>query len=182
VGGRFDIYMEIFGLPIQTLYLYILCFSGGIIVLYILFGDVLEGAGEVSPFLNPIVIFAFLTIFSAAGFLMEYTTGMGSIFIIAISASIAFILDIILYLFVLIPLSNAEESLVYTDESLRGRVGKVIIPIPDGGFGEVLIESVSGRIAKPAQSFKGGPIEEGQEVLIIEVNENVLQVVRHEGL
>ena len=31
-------------------------------------------------------------------------------------------------------------SLAYTDESLMGQVGKVIVPVPVDGFGEIVIE------------------------------------------
>lgn len=174
--------MEIFGLPIQTIYVYTLIFSGILIILYIFFGDLTEGFGELSSFLNPVLILAFLTFASAAGYILETLTSLNSLIILLIGAAIALILDTLLNVFVLIPLSSAEESLVYTEESLRGRVGTVLIPIPKDGFGEVMIENISGRISKPAESYENTFIAEGKKVLIVDVKNGVIHVVEHDQL
>jgi membrane protein implicated in regulation of membrane protease activity len=169
--------MELFGVPIQTLYLYILVISGSLIILYLFFGDMVEGLSEAAGFLNPVLVLAFLTFMSAIGYLLEVLTGMNSFIIIIIAAIASVILATLLNVFVLIPLANTEESLVYTEESLKGRIASVIIPIPEDGFGEILIESYSGRISKPAASFDNKGIDEGQKVLVIDVKDGVLYVV-----
>ncbi|QED47294.1 NfeD family protein [Cytobacillus dafuensis] len=171
--------MELFGIPIQTIYLYTLIISGSLIILYLFLGDVVEGISEATGFLNPVLVLAFLTFMSAIGYLLEAFTGLSSILIIVISSIASLILDTLLNVFVLIPLANAEESLVYTEDSLKGRIGAVIIPIPENGFGEVLIDSISGRISKPATSFENKEIEEGKKVLVIDVKDGVLYVVPH---
>lgn len=168
--------MTIYGIPIDIIYLYVLIGSGCLTLLYVLFGDVLEGADELTSFLNPVLILAFLTFFSATAFILEKITGMNSIFIIIIAIIVAFLLDVLLNVFVLVPMKSAEQSLSYTEKSLEGRVGKVIISIPAEGFGEVVIESISGMISKPAISFEGGGISEGEEVLVIEIKDGVLYV------
>ncbi|HWO77361.1 MAG TPA: hypothetical protein VNM69_15960 [Bacillus sp. (in: firmicutes)] len=173
--------MELFGAPIESIYLAALIISGLITVLYILFGDVLEGVTEATGFLNPTLLLAFFTFFSASGYLWEILTPLNSILIIAISILIAILLDTLLNVFVLIPLSSAEESLVYTEESLKGRIGKVILSVPKDGYGEVVIESNSGNIAKPAASFDDLPIPEGSQVLVIDVKSGVLYVTPHES-
>lgn len=173
--------MELFGFPIQTIYLSTLIFSGILIILYMFFGDIADGIGEGS-FLNPVLILAFITFLSAAGYIFEMTTSLNSVVILLIGAGIAALLDILLNIFVLIPLSSAEESLVYTDDSLRGRVGTVLIPIPENGFGEVLIENISGRISKPALSYENTFIAEGCNVLIVEVENGVIEVIDYKEL
>lgn len=174
--------MEVFNVPIETLYLYALIIAGALIILLFFFGDVLGGIDEGGSFLNPILILAFIGFLSASGYLFEVLTSMSSFFIILISAVTALIFSILLNVFVLIPLSSAEESLVYSEDSLRGRVGKIIIPIPEEGYGEVLIESYSGRIAKTAESLNGNAIAEGEKVLVIEVKEGRLIVMTHEHI
>ncbi|MFE8697899.1 hypothetical protein ACFYKT_16280 [Cytobacillus sp. FJAT-53684] len=169
--------MELFDIPIQTLYLYTLVISGSLIILYLFFGDMVEGLSEATGFLNPVLVLAFLTFLSAIGYLLESLTGMNSLIIIVIAAIASLILDTLLNVFVLIPLANTEESLVYTEDSLKGRIASVIIPIPKDGFGEILIESISGRISKPAASFDNTIIEEGRKVLVIDVKDGVLYVV-----
>ena len=173
--------MELFGAPIESIYLITLIISGVITVLYILFGDFLEGVAEATHFLNPTLILAFLTFFSASGYLWEVLTPLNSLLIILISILIGILLDTLLNVFVLIPLSSAEESLVYTEESLKGRIGKVILSVPKDGFGEVVIESNSGNIAKPAASFDDLPIPEGRQVLVIDIKSGVLYVTPHES-
>lgn len=172
--------MEIFGASIQSVYLITLIVAGGLTLLYILFNDMLEGIAELIPIINPALILAFVTFFSASGYLFELLTTWNSILIIAISIIIALILDTLLNVFVLVPLSSAEKSLAYSTNQLRGRVGKVIIPIPVDGYGEVLLKSNSGTVAKSAKSFKGDPIAEGENVLVVEVKEGVLHVVQHD--
>ncbi|MEC5425951.1 hypothetical protein QGM71_21090 [Virgibacillus sp. C22-A2] len=173
--------MTVFGTPIDTIYLIILIAAGVLTVLYLFFGDILDGISEASGFLNPALILAFLTFFSATGYVLEHVTPFSSLLIMAVSVLIALILDTLLNIFVLIPLSSAEESLSYTEESLKGRVGKIIIPIPEDGFGEIIIESKFGIISKPATGYEEGPIAEGSQVLVIEVKNGVLFVVPYEN-
>ncbi|MGG5252092.1 NfeD family protein [Neobacillus sp. SM06] len=176
--------MEPFSIPLETIYMYGLIFSGAITVLYVLFADVLhfQGAGDGLHFLNPVLLFAFVTIFSASGYLLEGLTELNYLLIMAISAVSAFIVVTLLNVFVLVPLSSAEESLVYKETDLIGRVGTVITTIPSNGFGEVLIDSISGRIAKSAISFDGREIQNGEKILVIHVENGVLQVTNQHKL
>lgn len=174
--------MELFSLPIETVYLYGLVISGAITILYLFFGDFLEGAMESIPLLNPTLLFSFVTIFSAGSYLAEVFTELHSGLIAGFSALITLILVTLLNVFILIPLSNAEESLVYKESDLRGRVGTVITAVPVDGYGEVMIESLSGRISKPATSFTNTEIPYGKKVLVIDVENGVLQVKVYEEL
>jgi membrane protein implicated in regulation of membrane protease activity len=174
--------MEFFGWPLESIYFYSLVISGGITIIYLFFGDFLEGVMEGIPFVNPTLIFSFVSIFSASGYLGEVFTEINSGWIAGFSALIAIILVTLLNVFVLIPLSNAEETLVYKESDLRGRIGTVITAIPADGYGEVLIESVSGRIAKPAVSFLNNEIPYGKRVLVIDIEKGVLQVKVYEEL
>lgn len=72
-------------------------------------------------------------------------------------------------------------SLAYTEESLEGQVGKVIVPIPTNGYGEIVIESVNGIISKRATGFENEPIDYDQQVLIIEAKEGTVYVKKYES-
>ncbi|WP_018663824.1 hypothetical protein [Heyndrickxia acidiproducens] len=172
--------MEVFGVSIETAYLFVLIAAGCLTVLYLLFNDLLGGVTDAVHFIHPALILAFITFFSASGYIFEAATNLSHILIIAISMMIALALDTLLNVFVLVPLSTAEESLAYTEESLKGRVGKTILSIPKDGFGEVVIDSMTGTISKPAASMQDLPIEEGKQVLVIEVKNGVLYVVPYE--
>jgi len=95
---------------------------------------------------------------------------------------VAVVLDILLYFFILLPLSSAESSIAYTDESLLGQVAKVIVPIPVDGYGEVVIETYGGIISKRAAGFDNEAIEQDRQVLIIQVNDGTLYVRDYEPM
>ena len=102
--------------------------------------------------------------------------------VIIVALVISAILTFLLYFFVLVPLSSAEVSIAYTDESLQGQVGKVIVPIPIDGFGEIVIETVNGLISKRAAGYDNEEIEYEKEVLIIEVENGTFLVKEYEPL
>lgn len=137
---------------------------------FIYFNDIFSGL-ELPDQFNPTLIFSFLTVFFASGFLFESVTGLNSGVIAATSLLISLSTVTLLNVFVLIPISSAEESLAFHENDLRGRVGRVLTSIPVDGFGEVLIESISGSIAKTAASFKNEGIASDTKVLIIGLNE-----------
>lgn len=139
----------------------------------------LDGLSEAIPFFNPTLLFSFLTFFSASGYLFAYTS-LQNYWIISISALIALLLVILLNVFVLIPLSSAEESLAFTEDSLKGRLGTIITSVPADGYGEVFIEGVSGTISKPAVSFKNTAIPLGSKVLVVDIQKGNALVVIYE--
>jgi membrane-bound ClpP family serine protease len=90
------------------------------------------------------------------------------------------ILVTLLHIFVLVPLSSAEESLSYHESELKGRVGHVITSIPADGFGEVLLSSSVGSISKIAASFDNIPIPSGTKILVIESKNSVVSVTSYQ--
>ena len=95
----------------------------------------------------------------------------------ALALVLASMFTALLYYFLLVPLRSAEVSLAYTDESLEGQLGKIIVPIPIDGFGEMVIETANGIISKRAVSFKGGEIPYDARVLIIKMRDGTAHVV-----
>ena len=148
--------------------------------MYIFFSDMAEGIGEVSPFLDPAVVLSFITFVAAVGYILELVTAWNSGIILVIALATAFVLDLLLYFFILLPLRSAEVSMAYTDESLLGQVGKVIVPVPIDGFGEIVIETVNGLISKRAAGYENTAIEYGKEVLVIEVKNGTFIVKEYE--
>lgn len=171
-----------FGVALSTVYLTIVIAIGLCMVLYLFFADVADGVAEGIPFLDPAVILAFITATAAAGYILEIFSELSHLVIFLISIVISFIFTALLYYFFLVPLRSAETSLTYTEESLAGQTGRVITPIPVDGFGEVLIETVSGNIHKRAASYNQEDIPYGQEILVIEVMNGTLYVQAYESL
>lgn len=172
--------MGVSGMVMEQLYFYALLIMGAVTILYVFFGDVAEGIGEGIPFFNPTVIMAFVTLFSASGYILEATTSWYSWIIIIASIFIGAILDILLYFFFLLPMSLAEVSTAYTDESLAGETGKVITPIPTDGYGEIVIDTVHGLLSKRATGYDNEEIAYGKEVLVIDVKEGTFLVREYE--
>ncbi|KGR78898.1 membrane protein [Ureibacillus manganicus DSM 26584] len=170
-----------FGIEIQTVYLTTLIVAGCITVLYILFSDALDGVVDGILFFNPSVILAFITITSASGYLLEQFSPMSSLLVLIISSTLSAILSSLLYFFILVPLKSAEVSLAYTEQSLEGQIGKVIVPIPKDGFGEVVIETAAGIISKRATGFDNEAIDYNDEILIIEVKDGTLHVKKYQS-
>ncbi|MBK3494610.1 NfeD family protein [Viridibacillus sp. YIM B01967] len=169
-------------MAIEQVYLYSLIILAICMVLFLFFGDVVDGIGEGIPYFNPAVILSFLTFFAAVGFIFESLTAFSSIINMAIAVIISTVLSVLLYFFILLPLKSAEVSMAYTDESLAGQIGKVIVPIPIDGFGEVVIETVNGLISKRAVGFDNEEVEYDKKVLIVEVREGTVYVREYEPM
>lgn len=159
---------------IEQIFLYGLIVIGLITILYVLFADAIDGM-EAGIF-NPTTVLSFLLFICAAGFILLKITNWSETIIIAAAVGISIFLTFLLYFFVLLPLSSAEVSTAYTNESLLGQVGKVIVPIPSNGYGEIIIESVNGLIAKRATGLDNEEIDYEKQVLIIEVKEGTFLV------
>ncbi|MCY8782772.1 hypothetical protein MOD46_20405, partial [Bacillus spizizenii] len=81
-------------------------------LLFVFFGDVFAGLSEGIPFLNPTLVLAFFTCFSASGYIGELILPLSSLLIALLSCILSIMLVVLLHIFVLVPLSSAEESLV----------------------------------------------------------------------
>ena len=159
---------------IEQIFLYGLIVIGLITILYVLFADAIDGM-EAGIF-NPTTILSFLLFICAAGFILLKITNWSETLIITVAVGISIFLTFLLYFFVLLPLSSAEVSTAYTNESLLGQVGKVIVPIPSNGYGEITIETVNGLIAKRATGLDNEEIDYEKQVLIIEVKDGTFLV------
>ena len=165
----------------EQIYLTTLIIAGIITFLYILLEDILALEIE-SPWLNPTLVVSFVTFSSAACYIIEKIFSLSDILVIAIGLSIGFLFAFLMNIFFIVPMKTAEVSLVYTEESLGGQIGKVITPIPVDGYGEIVIETVNGMISKSAVGYENQAIDYGKQVLIIEVSKGVAKVKEYEPM
>lgn len=165
--------MGVFGIPMEQLYMYTLLVAGALTVLCVFFGEVTEFKG-IWPILNPIVILSFVTFGSAIGFLLETATEFNEWSILGMALLSAALLDLLLYFLILLPVSSAAT--IHTEELLSGQVANVVIPIPVDGYGEVMFESYSGVISKPAAGYNNEAIAKDEKVIIVEVSEGTVYV------
>lgn len=170
-----------FGYSIETIYLAILIVIGCITVIYLFFADIADVSVNGIPLLDPAIILSFITFTAAVGYFIEHFTNLSSLPIFIIALVLSIIITTLLYLFLLVPLRSAEVSLAYTDESLESQVGKVIVPVPLNGFGEIIIETVNGIISKRAASYHDVEIPYDTRVLIIEMRDGTAFVAVYEN-
>lgn len=162
---------------IDQLYWWVLIIAGIGTFLYMMFSDVFD---VFDGWFNPAVILSFLALGSGIGLILNALAHVSPMIGLAVALVGSFALTTLLYLFVLLPLSNAEESIGLTDESLIGMEGRLTVPIPEGGYGEVLIESVTGSVLKTAQSIDGAAVSTEQRVVVIEVERNLAIVMPYD--
>ena len=158
---------------IEQIFLYGLLVIGLITVLYVIFADFADAFEGV---FSPTTVLSFLLFICATGFILTNLTNWSDQLIIVVSLLVSTVFTFLLYYFVLIPLSSAEVSLAYSDADLQGQVGRVIVPIPSDGYGEIIIETVNGILSKRAAGYENEEIEYDKQVLIIEVKEGTFLV------
>lgn len=165
---------------IEQVFLYGLIGIGLITILYVVFADAIDGMD--SGIFNPTTILSFLLFICASGFILLKLTNWDEKIVIVAALIISSILTFLLYFFILVPLASAEVSTAYTNESLQGQVGRVITPIPSDGFGEIVIETVSGVISKRAAGYDNEEIEYDKQVLIIDFDNGTFLVKEYVSL
>lgn len=163
-------------MDVSTLYLYALAAAGCGVLLSVVFSDLVPGVDQI---FHPTLILSFVILTSAFGFGLEHLTAMSSLMILLLSGFISLILTTLVHLFIFVPLAEAEQSLGFSEQMLEGRSATVILPIPSDGYGEILVDDVSGRVSKSAVLFEGPPLDQGTKVIIIEIKQGVAHVMTY---
>jgi membrane protein implicated in regulation of membrane protease activity len=128
------------------------------------------------------VMMSALTVFGGAGILLTTYTGMPWLLILLLSLVIALILSVIFYFLYVRPMENTENSTGFSVQDFVGMVGEVTIPIPQNGYGEVVLTIAGSSSNQIASSFEGEEIELGKKVLVIDISEGTIQVSPYEQL
>ncbi len=173
----------------QTVYWSCLC--GGFIfaVITVIFGDVL---GDVFgglldslsfdhlDFLNPMVFVGGITAFGGAGVILERLTSLEALIVAIFSMIIATSLSVFVYFVYVRPMKNAEISSGYIMSELTGKIGTIIVPVPEHGFGEVLIKIGGGNTNHIACSCDGESFAAGTRVVVADIIDGVLKVIPYQ--
>ncbi|WP_339323947.1 protease [Paenibacillus sp. FSL W8-0194] len=162
------------------------CLAGGILfaVVSVVLGDLVSHALDglldflSVDFLKPMVIASAVTVFGGAGVLLERYTGWGGFVVVLLSIAAAVIISALVYWFYVRPMDNSENSTAYSIRELSGRIGEVTIPIPESGFGEVMIKLGAGNTLHIASSFDRCLLAAGTRVVVVDVLDGVLRVAK----
>ncbi|PWW04722.1 hypothetical protein DFQ01_1063 [Paenibacillus cellulosilyticus] len=161
--------------------LFLSCLIGGILfaIVSVLLGDwlsaSLDGAldflsVEGYSLFRPTVIACWVTVFGGAGLLLNKYTEMGNIIVLILTFLIATAFAVLLYFAYIRPMEQSENSVGFSIQELAGQIGEVIVPIPDNGFGEVMVQMGAARSHHIASSFDGTAIPSEAKVIVVEVD------------
>lgn len=170
---------------------YWVCFIGGVLfaLVTIIFGDILgdflDGffdflSMDHFDFLQPMVLVGGITILGGSGIMLHHYTRLEPLPVAVISLAIAVVASVIVYFAYVKPMKNSENSSGYSMQDLVGKIGEVTVPIPVGGYGEVVVKAGLGLTNQIAANMDQTEIPTGTRVVVGEVKDGVLHVFRFE--
>ena len=131
--------------------------------------------GSVSPF-NFVTLTAFLAWFGGTGYLLtRFSTvwlGLG----LLISVISGLVGGGIIFLFLSRVLMSDEENMDPADYEMVGVLGRLCVPIRDGGTGEIMYSQAGTRRVCGARSEDGSAIAKGTEVVVTRYDKGIAYV------
>jgi membrane protein implicated in regulation of membrane protease activity len=135
-----------------------------------------------AQWLNPMTIVGAITAFGGAGILLARYTALEGTPVLIAAIAIGLLISVALHFAVVRPMSNSEASIGFSMSEYVGKPGLVTIPIPESGFGQVMISMGHGRSVQVAASFDHCDIPLGSRIVVVEVDGHALRVARVESL
>jgi membrane protein implicated in regulation of membrane protease activity len=134
-------------------------------------------ATHVGP-VNPFTLTAFLAWFGGTGYLLSRHSSLAyaTALIVAVLAGTGG--AAIIYLFLTKVLSSPEEALDPADFEMVGVLGKLSVPIREGGTGELIYSQAGTRRVCGARSEDGLAILKGTEVVVTRYENGIAYVRR----
>jgi membrane protein implicated in regulation of membrane protease activity len=137
-------------------------------------GDGAHGS-QISPF-NLITLTAFLAWFGGTGYLLTRHSAMWFWGALAISLLSGTGGAAIIYLFMSRVLSSEDEALDPADFEMVGVLGRLSIPIREGGTGELIYSQAGTRRVCGARTEDGSAILKGTEVVVTRYERGIAYV------
>ena len=130
----------------------------------------LDAGGSISP-IKPSVVAAFITVFGGSG-LIFLRTNIPIYTLLPLAALLGLGVAFVMYRFVIIPLSKAQNTSSPEIQSLIGHAAKVTEKIFQGGFGQIAYAINGNTFNSPAKSSEGNEIARGTDVEIMYIENN----------
>ena len=137
-------------------------------------GHIHHGA-TVSPF-NPPSLAAFLAWFGGAGYLLTRFSALWVGTALSLSVLAGLVGGAIIFFFLTKVLISDQEYLDPADFEMVGVLGKLSVPIREGGTGELIYSQMGTRRVCGARSDKGGAIARGTEVVVTRYDRGIAYV------
>ena len=135
------------------------------------------GASPISPF-NLITLTAFLAWFGGTGYLLARHSTIWFFAALAISLLSGMGGAAIIYLFLARVLTSPDECLDPADFNMVGVLGKLSVPIREGGTGELVYSQMGTRRVSGARSESGAAIAKATEVVVTRYERGIAYVRR----
>jgi hypothetical protein len=132
-------------------------------------------AATVSPF-NPPSMAAFLAWFGGTGYLLTRFSALWVGTALSLSALAGLIGGAIIFFFLTKILMSDQEYLDPADFEMAGVLGKLCVPIREGGTGELIYSQMGTRRVCGARSDDGRTIAKGTEVVVTRYEKGIAYV------
>jgi membrane protein implicated in regulation of membrane protease activity len=133
--------------------------------------------GHVSP-INPITLTAFLAWFGGTGYLLTRHSALWFVTALVIALFAGTGGAAIIYLFVAKVLTSEDEALDPADFEMVGVLGKLSVPIREGGTGELIYSQAGTRRVCGARADDGSVMTKGTEVVVTRYERGIAYVRR----
>ncbi|HEY7351188.1 MAG TPA: hypothetical protein VH596_00345 [Terriglobales bacterium] len=130
---------------------------------------------QISPF-NLVILTAFLAWFGGTGYLLARHSTIWFFTTLAISVLSGMGGAAIIYLFLARILTSPSEALDPADFDMIGVLGKLSVPIREGGTGELVYSQAGTRRVCGARSEAGAPIAKSTEVVVTRYERGIAYV------
>ncbi len=144
-------------------------------------GGAKAGGMEISPF-NFITLTAFLAWFGGTGFLIARFSGIWYALGLLISVGAGLVGAAVVFLFLTRVLISHEENMDAADYEMVGVLGRVSLPLREGGTGEIIYSQAGTRRTCGARSEDGNAIEKGTEIVVTRYEKGIAYVRRWEEM
>jgi len=134
-----------------------------------------EHGASVSPF-NPPSVAAFLAWFGGAGYLLTRFSAVWVGFGLLLSVVSGLAGGAIIFLFLTRVLMSGEECLDPADFEMVGVLGKLSVPVREGGTGELIYSQAGTRRVCGARSDNGCALLKGREVVVTRYEKGIAYV------
>lgn len=157
----------------ETVYLALFLIGLIYAIMSVFIGDIFDfhfdiGGGSL-PFISPMTIASFITVFGGCGYMMSANTNWNGLVIAAVSIACALFFASLMFLFIMLPLYKAEKSAAHSAKEMIGQTAEVVTLIMDGSKGEIIYEQGGVRLSAPARIVEGQLVRQGELVRISDV-------------
>jgi len=129
------------------------------------------------PHLNLHSVVIFVTWFGATGYLVTHHNSTAGIALLA-ATFVGLAGGALMYLFLARVLVGHEQPLLDADFDMTGILGRISMPIREGGTGELIYSQEGTRRSCGARSEDGNAIDRGAEVVVMRYDKGIAYVRR----